>query len=399
MFQPFSQENPANTGTGLGLAIVNSIVRSEGLNGKVEVFSTEGAGTEISFTFEVEPPSQKSSARSSLAQMKNPHLRGVKVSMVGFDEYHRGQTLLKEVLSSYLTGWWGAELAESRSDADVMFINDKLDLFMDLVHREDIDRPVLFLTAVRGNPQVASVMKSFEQLGGRCFLLYKPCRPSNLFVALERALYATSTRPPSTAEDSRLGSRRWRSPSVRSISPNDTLFARPSMSHRTSTSHTSHSVNSSSDYVNPAFTRRRYSDDDIVATASPRRRPHIQRRFTTVPEASPASSPRLRSPSTSSQNTRRNSIPVKDPRAPHPRVLIVEDNYVNRTLFTQWLKKKVCPLFTERLGQIFDMYILGFRFRRSCGWPTGRGPRARASDGAFRVSRYKFLDAATTDHQ
>lgn len=45
LFHPFSQENPLQTGTGLGLAIVNSIIRSDSVNGKVDVWSSEGLST------------------------------------------------------------------------------------------------------------------------------------------------------------------------------------------------------------------------------------------------------------------------------------------------------------------------------------------------------------------
>ena len=62
MFQPFSQENPLHTGTGLGLAIVNSIVKSEGVRGKVDVYSAEGLGTEIRVTIETERPSSRSTS-------------------------------------------------------------------------------------------------------------------------------------------------------------------------------------------------------------------------------------------------------------------------------------------------------------------------------------------------
>jgi K+-sensing histidine kinase KdpD len=56
LFHPFSQENPLQTGTGLGLAIVSSIVTSENVGGKVDVWSGEGVGTEIKVTFPAEVP-------------------------------------------------------------------------------------------------------------------------------------------------------------------------------------------------------------------------------------------------------------------------------------------------------------------------------------------------------
>ena len=54
LFHPFSQENPLQTGTGLGLAIVNSIVRSRSVDGKVDVWSAEGVGTEIKKVLELQ---------------------------------------------------------------------------------------------------------------------------------------------------------------------------------------------------------------------------------------------------------------------------------------------------------------------------------------------------------
>lgn len=340
MFQPFSQENPSHTGTGLGLAIVNSIVKSEGLNGKVEVFSTEGAGTEIRVTFEVDPPSQRVATRSTFHNLAQASLGAAKVCLHGFDEAHRGQVLLKETLSLYMTDWWGVRLVESRTEANILFINDKLDILMDLVHREDVHQPVVFLTAARGNAQEGSVIKSYEELGGRCFILYKPCRPSNLIAALEHALNTTPHSP--TDGEIPLSLRQgWRSGSLqRSASPQDNIFTRNSPSRRSHGSGAHHNANSSIDSINSIFTRRRHSDEAIVAITTPRP-PPLQRRFTDNPKLSSARLVASATPSNTSETGVGNSSLFRRRGTRQPRVLIVEDNNVNRALLAQWLRKKV----------------------------------------------------------
>src|ERR1700733_3717789 len=95
LFHPFSQENPLQTGTGLGLAIVNSIVRSESVGGKVDVWSEEGVGTEIKVTFMAETLEDEDTTDSGPMKFDDPQ-RPPTVSLTGFDQTHDGSRLLSE---------------------------------------------------------------------------------------------------------------------------------------------------------------------------------------------------------------------------------------------------------------------------------------------------------------
>ncbi|KAF8322478.1 hypothetical protein DL93DRAFT_2223381 [Clavulina sp. PMI_390] len=344
LFQPFSQENPSHAGTGLGLAIVNSIVKSEGLNGKVEVFSTEGAGTEIRMTFEVEPVSQRSSSRRGSGQdpIYQGHLQGARIWMAGFDDNHKGQKLLHDVLSGYITTWWSAQVSLDRNDANVVIINDQQDVLMDLIQVEDVGQPIIFLTADRGSPQISALIYAYEQLGGRCYMAYKPCRPTSLYSTLQKALFTPRIPPESQIL-------RRRSGSLLTSSLIETLAPRPPpIIRRQTEAKVSLHPRASIDFgdVRSQLPPRSRSETTIVpfpSASSSSWRPSMGRSLTDQP-ASPSRWSSLR-------HIRSSSIsgePLK-PRlkrrpnlrsSQHFRVLVVEDNHVNRALLIQWLKKK-----------------------------------------------------------
>lgn len=196
MFQPFSQENPLQTGTGLGLAIVNSIVKSEGIRGKVDVDSTEGVGTEIRITIEAERPSNKTDPDAP-SHLVNPSLSMAVVYMDGFETAHLGQKLLQDVVANYLTDWWDVSLTahHNRHDANIILLNEDVGVLVDCVRRQDTSRPIILLTASRGNHEVSAIVSSFHDIGGDCFVVYKPVRPSFLFKALEQAVSALTRSP------------------------------------------------------------------------------------------------------------------------------------------------------------------------------------------------------------
>lgn len=344
MFQPFSQENPLHTGTGLGLAIVNSIVKSEGIRGKVDVYSTEGVGTEIRVTIEAEPPSRSSSARQSNEEsgpLTQRRLIGARVSPISFRPSHRGQNLLREVLSSYLT-WWDATIAPSSDDANILLVNEDIGIVDKLIQERDIARPVVLLASHRGDGELSRSSVAFEKIGGVCHIVYKPVRPSHLFKALERAL-AGMDRTPSGLNHADALSPLWRPP----------LTQRPSLfSAQEVTSAAQEAVSASlSENTNgdssiqpstPPIVHRRHSEE-----RPPVRRPLLPHSLTyqhfgksdklepnTVHE-SPSKPLSPLSPSKTKDGTR------------SARVLIVEDNHVNRALLAQWLKKQVSAMASQ----------------------------------------------------
>jgi hypothetical protein len=178
------------TGTGLGLAIVNSIVQSKGVDGKVDVWSAENVGTEIKVTFyaqivEEDEPSPK------VSDTLNPDPgHPVRVSLVGFDDSHRGVQLLRRVLTHYLVSWWNFRIAPPGSLGDIVVANEDLSALQLAIERRDIRQPFVFLTVGRGEKHLMTMVTEFERLGGFCRISYKPGGPSRLRQALKICMHA-----------------------------------------------------------------------------------------------------------------------------------------------------------------------------------------------------------------
>lgn len=196
------------TGTGLGLAIVNSIVQSKGVDGKVDVWSAENVGTEIKVTFsaqivEEDDPSPK------VSDTLNPNPEHpVRVSLVGFDDPHRGVQLLRRVLTHYLVSWWKCRIAPPGSLGDIVVANEDLSALQLAIERRDIRQPFVFLTVSRGEKHLMTTVTEFERLGGFCRISYKPGGPSRLRQALKLCIHAlkisrqSSPAPESAANQS-----------------------------------------------------------------------------------------------------------------------------------------------------------------------------------------------------
>lgn len=182
LFHPFTQENPLQAGTGLGLAIVSSIVTSESVGGKVEVWSEEGVGTEIKVIFLADVSEEDS--ESSVAEMEpfkfDDDSDRPTVSMVGFESPHKGVQLLKKVMQNYITDWWGFKLDEGPSYGNLVILNDDATPVIAATARHDTTRPFIILSAGRGNPGIMAIASEHELIGGFCRILYKPGGPSRL---------------------------------------------------------------------------------------------------------------------------------------------------------------------------------------------------------------------------
>jgi len=188
LFHPFSQENPMQTGTGLGLAIVNSIVQSKGVDGKVDVWSAENVGTEIKVTFSADT-AEEDEPSPKVSDTLNPDYT-TKISLVGFDDPHRGVQLLRRVLTHYLVTWWDFHISPPGSLGDIVIANEDLSVLQLAIEQHEIRRPFMLLTASRGERHLTTTVTEFERLGGFCRILYKPCCPSRLRHALKLCIHA-----------------------------------------------------------------------------------------------------------------------------------------------------------------------------------------------------------------
>jgi hypothetical protein len=190
LFHPFSQENPLQTGTGLGLAIVNSIVQSESVGGKVDVWSEEGEGTEIKVTFTAETVKDNGEFDYGSMKFDDPS-KPPTVSLVGFDLEHRGLKLLYEVLTTYLVSWWGFPIhPDDGGLGDIVIVNDDPSPVVSATVAKDTSRPFIILSASRGSPKIMTIASDHERIGGFCRIVYKPGGPSRLCAVLKLCLHA-----------------------------------------------------------------------------------------------------------------------------------------------------------------------------------------------------------------
>lgn len=192
------------TGTGLGLAIVNSIVRSKSVDGKVDVWSAEGVGTEIKITFTAEVVDDPDTHSIDGELMKLYEALGTpSISLAGFDAQHRGVQLLKGVLSSYLVKRWHLSLADHSQRSDIVIVNEDYAHVIRAMEDKRTHLPFIILSSNRGDPKLMNVVSEYERHGGFCRVVYKPAGPYRLAAALKLCFHALniSSRNRNTSHD------------------------------------------------------------------------------------------------------------------------------------------------------------------------------------------------------
>ncbi|KAJ3840744.1 atypical/HisK protein kinase [Lentinula raphanica] len=326
LFHPFSQENPLQAGTGLGLAIVNSIVTSDSVGGKVDVWSEENVGTEIKITF----PAEVAEA-DEVVEMGSLRLDDsdppASVSLVGFENQHVGTQLLRSVLKTYITAWC-LEVRETDNNelGDIVILNEDVGPVLEATSRHDTSRPFIILSALRGSATIMSVASEHERIGGFCRIIHKPGGPSRIRAVLRLCLHAL-----------KIGSKGGRSPSIEDlISPQSSADSLVSLS------------------VNSIVPRRNSEDPHHLMP-----RPSMTPRSTTAHpdgpsswkmDTSPVSEEKPETPESeiseptitldSGGTLLRSSIGSIDRKSTKLKVLIIEDNLILRGLLVKWLMKK-----------------------------------------------------------
>ncbi|KAK0193685.1 hypothetical protein F5146DRAFT_925569 [Armillaria mellea] len=342
LFHPFSQENPLQTGTGLGLAIVHSIVRSESVDGKVDVWSDEGVGTEIKVTFPAELTEERSEVfGADMGSFKFDDCdRPASVSFLGFGHDHRGIQLLESVLKSYLTSW-GFEVREDESDlGDILILNEDVDIVINATEQHDTMRPFIVLSGSRGSPKVLSAASEHERIGGFCRILYKPGGPSRLRAALKLCVHALkiqSRAPEANSSDRKEGMHLdmviggvTPSPSMSTISTRRNSeetgkfhMSRPPLPR----SVTAHPLQS------PSWTGGLVNQERGTAGSSSEQ----------IPEEEQTNESETFSPTINvgmGGTLLKSSVGTIQTRLNRFKILVVEDNSILRSLLKQWLAKK-----------------------------------------------------------
>nr|GAT60998.1 histidine kinase [Mycena chlorophos] len=323
LFHPFSQENPLQTGTGLGLAIVNSIVKSESVNGKLDVWSEEGVGTEIKVTFTATISSEDAPGPEMEPFRFPDPLHPATVSLVGFDLDHKGVQLLRSVIQTYLVSWWGFEIRPpSEGLGDIVILNEDVELVKKATSARDTSRPFVVLSTLHGNPAVLGIFADHEHIGGFCRPMYKPGGPVKLHNLLKLALHAVKIAHPGRDSPSVEPDHLSESASAATIGG---VFRRNSEEHSRSS-------------VRPVMSPRASTIHPLSSLSWKRRRdPSIQERDTPSPENDElktisiggVEAGTLLKTSVGTMNSERRF-----------RVLVVEDNNVLRMLLIKWLTTK-----------------------------------------------------------
>ncbi|KAJ2922862.1 hypothetical protein H1R20_g14244, partial [Candolleomyces eurysporus] len=327
-------------GKGLGLAIVNSIVSSENVGGKVDVWSEEGSGTEIRVTFPAQAP--EDDYHMALASQEVQPFRmedGTPlpcVKMLGFDASHRGVQLLRNVIRRYVTEWWGLRIEEGPGRGEIVIVNEDIGPLIDAVERRDISRPFVILWGARGNPSILSVTGEYEKMGGFCRILYKPGGPTRLRTMLKLCIHAWKIGPgrqgpgvqgrrsSARGEADRYSSAAWRRNSDETYKPaRINAGARPSMHPRSMT--VAPSSIPSNLRNNVVSERDEELDQDTPVTTTT-----LDPVLATISVGSGGSllKSAVQSPETTVITDRKT------------RVLVVEDNTILRNLLIKWLAKK-----------------------------------------------------------
>ncbi|PWN22719.1 hypothetical protein BCV69DRAFT_296699 [Microstroma glucosiphilum] len=184
LFHPFTQENELGPGTGLGLSIVNSIVQSPSINGKIDVWSTVGQGTEMRITCEM-AVAAPDDIEGAVYQPSLNLKQSKRVSFAGFEDT-KGQTDLKQVLRNYFEGWWYfaacKEGPENAYSGDIVILNEDAGLLEDIRSKRRGRHlpPVILLTGSRGDTDVTEACEAYHAAGGIARMLFKPAGPAKL---------------------------------------------------------------------------------------------------------------------------------------------------------------------------------------------------------------------------
>lgn len=358
LFEPFTQENPLQPGTGLGLAIVNSIVRSDAMQGSVDVWSAEGVGTEIRVQFEVELREDPVSLGSNVPEYLAG--QGYTVAFLGFDVEHRGIALVREVLQSYAE-FMGFEVIDNPDHADAIIVHDFVKKRTEQVYS---NKPLILVATLRkSDPAILATMGRGAYTG----LVYKPIGSSSVLRELmacvkwlkaptkaNSGLSALTAKMTSlSVDDGESGHLRPRMVSNESSPSHLSLDARPSPQPRLRDTRTTEVKAESMSML-----YRRRSDERDISQAPkrpvmaprgltyhsvPRPPPAMDENSVGAPE-SPAVSPNSPNSTISLADggamLKAAAFPeITSGRRRPARVMVVEDNAINRRVLTAFLKK------------------------------------------------------------
>jgi hypothetical protein len=314
------------------LAIVNSIVQSESIDGKVDVWSEEGVGTEIRVVFQASIPSDPSHDLHSF-DFRTVGLEPLpSVSLVGFDKKIRGQDVLYNVMAHYINSWWGFDVRpqESSELGDIVIANEDPTPVTEAIARRETTRPYVILTSSRRNRNHIAIARDFELIGGFCRIIFKPSGPSQLLSVLKLCCHALNTkRRPSVSSSGKQSSN-----DVSSSSPSPSPVPRGSgFFHPTARRNSD--VEAQMNNVRPSMSPRA-TTAHVLKTWKDSAPTSARESPTPPPEEAVIEENNESGPTTiavgGSGSLLKSSLGSVEPTARQFRVLVVEDNDILRSL-------------------------------------------------------------------
>ena len=157
----------------------------------MEVSSEENVGTDIKITFQAEH-------LDGISPLHAPFVfdgASPIITFLGFRHNRRGIQMLSDVLHKYLVDWWGFRVqTEGAGLSDIVIVNEDSSPVVTALETMDYSRSFIILSSSRGSPRIMGICSSYENSGGFCRIVHKPGGPSRLRAALKQLLRARQRR-------------------------------------------------------------------------------------------------------------------------------------------------------------------------------------------------------------
>ncbi|CAG8627062.1 6988_t:CDS:2, partial [Rhizophagus irregularis] len=369
MFQPFSQENSLQVGTGLGLSIVKLLV--EKMGGKLDVESEVGVGTRFRIWLDLDQANEE----IKMNYNKNDDLGDFIKCVDG---------KLKEVVERYFKGWLKVKelicedkenVTDSTLDGDIIFIIDDIGQLKKIISKVDTKQaPIVFTTTLAKHGKIADFVEKLQkeiedtQLTQRkrrkVVILTRLCGPRKLEKAIVSVLSSQQDDEKLLEEENSYFPKLIMTPPISEddnskdyISYNSSEKSSsisPNINDPLNKSDRDSSLLSVAPPLRPCFNRSTTLPNLHLPSGNkePKFLPIPKSTFLLTPSTSPCATPTAMSTSLPNMSESLNINPpplneLKKSKSVNslscnlgPRVLVVEDNAVNRMILATFLKKR-----------------------------------------------------------
>lgn len=325
LYTPFAQEDSLAVGTGLGMSIVRSLVRA--LNGSLNTHSRPGEGTMVKVTLPLErpqehnentapSPSQLSDGKDTLSQTRllRDKFADRQVAIPGVDPVNAAQHPLWSIVTHYVTEWYGLKLDSwpPTAPTDLILVDEQI---LSRQCEQGLAKVPSLLVLCNSSVDYNTARLKWSHLAHSVEMIHKPLGPHKLARCIRKCLESVPAPEKPIPMSISLPER----PKPDTLSPNassfgakqlDLLGADIELTPELTTSSGASSRSPWSELESP-------EPFDSTSTISPQL---------------------LLAPSPSQKEAQ---PPAPNPTSTGlPRVLVVDDNFVNLNLMLVFLKKR-----------------------------------------------------------